>query len=102
MDDNAPDLGPCCCCERTDGVRNVITLHRRGVMLGRGWGCVVCGLACDGAIAVLCDDCLGKPLRFACRGYPGKDGRVPISELPAGDFDHDPRKHSPNEIGPWL
>jgi hypothetical protein len=31
-------------------------------------------------------------LRFACRGYPGKDGRVPIEEL-QGEIHHDESKH---------
>src|SRR6476659_4409564 len=93
MTDDLPDLGPCCGCERTDGVKNVVMLHQRGVMPGRGWGCFVCGLPADGAVAVLCDACLGRAPKFACRGYPAEDGRVPVSDLPPGDFDHDARFH---------
>ena len=51
-------LGPCCQCECTDGVRNIFLLNRRGAIPGRGWGCVVCGLPPDGAVAVLCDACV--------------------------------------------
>ena len=48
-----PNLGPCCHCGRTDDVRTIVMLSRRGPMPGCGWGCVVCGLPLDGAIAVL-------------------------------------------------
>jgi hypothetical protein len=69
---------------------------------GRGWGCVVCDLPADGALAVVCDACLEKraPLRFACQGYPGKDGRVPI-DLLFGDHNHDMSKH-PEESAPGV
>jgi hypothetical protein len=77
------DLGTCCACGGTQGVRNVIMLDKKAPIPGRGWGCVVCKLPLDGAIAVLCDDCLDSKaeIRFACRGYPATDGRVPIGEL---------------------
>jgi len=75
-------------------VRNVILLTKLAPISGRGWGCIVCGLPPNGAVAVVCDACLeaNAPLRFACRGRPGSDGRVPIEEL-AGDFDHYPIPH---------
>lgn len=84
MEDEEMDLGPCCACERRGkSVRNIILLEKRSPVPGRGWGCVVCGLPPDGAVYVLCDDCLEKKAepKFACRGYPAKDGRVPIGEL---------------------
>lgn len=92
------DLGPCCICEGTRGVRNVIMLRQKAPLAGRGWGCVVCGLASDGALAVLCDPCFEKfqakqaALRYACRGYPGKDGRVPYHRL-TGQHEHDHKIH---------
>jgi hypothetical protein len=98
-DDDIPKLGPCCICEATDGVRNVLMLPLRGTVKGHGWGCLVCDLPMDGAIAVLCDGCLAiyqsneSALRFACRGYPASDGRVPIAELPQEPFDHDESRH---------
>jgi hypothetical protein len=100
-DDNDDDtkLGPCCMCEATEGVRNILMLSRRGVVKGHGWGCVECDLPTDGAIVVLCDACLAiyqadeSALRFACRGYPASEGRVPIADLPPGVFDHDESKH---------
>lgn len=93
------DLGPCCICEGTRGVRNVIMLHQKAPLAGRGWGCVVCGLPAGGAVAVLCDECLEKfqakraALKFACRGYPGQDGRVPFASL-TGQHEHDHRIHN--------
>lgn len=87
-------LGPCCGCETTAGVNSIVTLHKRCQVPGHGWGCVVCGLHPDGASAVLCDDCIVRYLggddviRFACRGWPGTDGRAPIGEF-TEPFDHD-------------
>ena len=82
-----PDFGACCVCETTEGVRNMILLDKRAQVSGHGWGCFVCGLATDGANAVLCDPCLERfredqsVLTMACRGYPASDGRVAIAEL---------------------
>jgi hypothetical protein len=95
-----PDLGPCCICEiEGPQVRNIIMLNQLSPIPGKGWGCFACGLPRNGAVAVVCDDCLDgfgdlvvSELRFACRGYPGKDGRVPIEEL-TGEFDHNVLKH---------
>lgn len=95
-DDEPPedvDHGPCCVCEGLSGVRNVLMLHKKAPMAGRGWGCVVCGLTCDGAIAIVCDTCIDQPLKFACRGYPATDGRVAIDEL-TGTHVHDLTRHS--------
>jgi hypothetical protein len=95
--DDLPDLGPCCMCEGTEGVRNLIMLDLRGTVPGHGWGCLGCGLPSDGASAVLCDKCLTRYqadrslLTIACRGYPGTDGRIPIAELEP--FEHDDAAH---------
>ena len=91
-------LGPCCICETTRNVRNVIMLDKRCPTPGHGWGCVVCGLPSDGASAVLCDACFEAfadkkaALKFACRGYPATDGRIPLAEL-KGQHKHDMSKH---------
>ena len=91
-------LGPCCICESPKRVRNIIQLYKKSPKPGRGWGCLVCGLPSDGAVAVLCDPCfeqyrVGQAiLKYACRGYPAKDGRVPISFL-AGEHKHDLKLH---------
>ena len=90
------DLGPCCACGKSGpDVRNVVMLSRRGPTPGKGWGCVVCGLPLDGAIAVLCDGCLEAQaeIRFVCIGYPAEDGRLPIEELPFEFFDHQREFH---------
>ena len=93
---DVPRMGPCCACEcEGPQVRNVVMIDRRAIFAGHGWGCVVCGLSPDGASYVLCDDCFDakRPPIFACRGYPGIDGRVVIEILTA-PFDHDMSKHT--------
>lgn len=89
------DLGPCCCCgESGPTVRNIIMLDKKAQIPGRGWGCVQCDLPGDGACVVICDRCHEekRPYRFACRGYPAKDGRIPIEQL-QGQHEHDMSKH---------
>ncbi len=101
--DRAPsgDWGPCCSCGRENRtVRNVIMLRKRSPIEGRGWGCVVCKVKPNGAVAVVCDRCLREHylepvdswLKWACRGYPATDGRIPFAQL-EGEFDHDMRFH---------
>ena len=93
-DDDAPDLGTCCICGVSSDVLNVVMLNRRGAVRGHGWGCLECGLPCNGAIAVLCDKCLPdwladtSKLKFVGRGGPAAGERIAIDELPPGDFDH--------------
>jgi hypothetical protein len=95
-----PDLGPCCCCESVGPtVRNLITLHQRAPSPHTGWGCLVCGLPADGALAVVCDKCIHSDfkLRFAIRGYPRYGLRIPIEDLDPERFDHDASKHPERE-----
>lgn len=85
------NLGTCCACGKSgQDVHNVVMLNRKGPTPGKGWGCLVCGLPADGAVAVLCDDCLeaGEEIRFVCVGYAAEDGRMPIAELPFEPFEH--------------
>jgi len=95
LHDDPPTLGPCCICEAETGARTIVMLPVKGVIPGHGWGCVLCKLPMDGASAVVCDECAGdlesgtKQLRFACRGYPATDGRVPIETLTV-PHEHDP------------
>jgi hypothetical protein len=102
------DLGPCCMCETTEGAVNMVCLDRRCAVPGHGWGCVVCHLPFDGAVAVLCDECFRlyrqqpEYLIEACRGYPGTEGRIPIEELPPGEFAHDMAMHAAPEPGAML
>lgn len=91
-------LGTCCLCECTEGVRNILNVSKKSPTPGRGWGCMICDLPCDGAIAVLCDFCFekvrsGEAIKFACKGFPALDGRVPFSDL-AGVHRHDKLKHA--------
>lgn len=104
MSGDDQDLGPCCVCESTVDVHSLIMLNQKAPMPGRGWGCVVCDLPSDGALAVVCDACeaafasvMDPPLRFACRGYPGADGRVTIDTL-TGTHEHDRSKHRDNDL----
>lgn len=91
-----PNLGPCCVCQKTgDDVRNIIMLHKKAPIPGRGWGCLQCGLPQDGATVVLCDLCFESKAKpsYACTGYPASDGRVPIQALSDEAFNHDLTKH---------
>lgn len=81
--------GPCCACRRSDvDVRNLIMLPFRAPQPGTGWGCVVCGLPSDGAIALVCDACLeaDAPIRDCCEGYTTSGQRASVAG--AEPFDH--------------
>jgi hypothetical protein len=80
------DLGPCCACAGLDAsgsVRNIIMLNVKGTLPGYGWGCFVCGLSTDGAVAVICDECLESKveIRFAVDGKLEDKKRIPRGEL---------------------
>ena len=103
-DPDNPDFGACCACgEQGPSVRNLILLPLRALQpanrssgeggLG-GWGCAVCHLPCEGAVAALCDRCAeeDRPLAHACVGYPALGVRVPVGEL-TEPFEHDPLFH---------
>jgi hypothetical protein len=89
-------LGRCCVCEQTTEVTKVILLNKKAPLPGRGWGCSACLLSNDGAVAVVCSWCftgdVARRLRFACRGHPATDGRVPIGTL-NGAHHHDGAIH---------
>ena len=61
----------------------------RAPVPGTGWGCVVCRQPNDGAMAIVCDECLAgkRPYQFAIRGFAADRQRIPIGEL-AGSFGH--------------
>ena len=95
------NLGPCCGCETLFNVRNSIMLDTQCAVPGRGWGCLVCSLPANGAVVVLCDECLdlyrkGQPLNTVamskCRGNPAADGREAFDEY-YGEHKHDLAKH---------
>lgn len=93
---DVPDLGPCCSCGRAGpSVRNVVMLTRRAPVAGTGWGCLACGLANDGAVAVCCDACVasGNTPSFVVSGPLGKGGRAELADAPSEPFDHDMQFH---------
>lgn len=79
--------------------RNLWMLDFKGPVGFRGWGCVVCDLACDGAIALLCDRCAdptppGPQLKFLCAGtYVMQGVRVAYAGFPQVPHVHDRSKH---------
>ena len=95
--ESTPDLGACCACGGFDHVRNVFMLDQKAPVPGTGWGCLVCHLPNDGAIAVLCDACADVEypfmnIKFAVDGMPADKKRIPIIQL-SGEHKHDMRFH---------
>jgi len=97
-----PTLGRCCVCDKGGPtVKNILTLHRVAPVRGKGWGCFVCGLPQDGAVAVICDPCLAeirasggeKQPKFVCVGEPFRNERLALEDLKTPAFDHDMSKH---------
>lgn len=91
------DLGTCCACsEKRPDVRNLVCIPKQAPVPGTGWGCFVCHRPQNGAIAVLCDRCIEEAheVIFVCIGMPALGGgRMPISELADGAFEHDMAFH---------
>lgn len=101
-DDDEPELSiaKCCACgESNETVRNIVMLDNKTAEAGTGWGCVQCGLASDGAVAVLCDLCaqadpVGDSIREAVVGYMRDGRREPIAAVRARPrHEHDMTKH---------
>lgn len=89
------EMGACCACGKTDAtVRNLVMLPEKAPMPGTGWGCFVCGLEADGAMAVICDACLDSQaeVRFVISGYATDCLRIEREQL-HGLHEHDPEKH---------
>lgn len=91
-------LGTCCLCETDKEVRNILSLPKKSPTPGAGWGCMICELPPDGAMAVVCDACLeqiragvAQP-KLACRGEAATGGRIPIEEL-QGEHAHVMARH---------
>lgn len=103
-DQAAPrDLGPCCAClkGRDRGVyaNHVESLPQLAPIPGTGWGCHLCDLPNDGAIAVLCEACRRTrgAVREVCLGYPVDKRRCPVEQLPAGAQLHQAGRHRGDE-----
>lgn len=86
FDDEVRFVGSCCACRREDvRLRNVVCMTFRAPSgaLGKGWGCVVCAIPADGAIAVVCDECMAaeRPIVDVCAGYARDPERTPAEPL---------------------
>jgi hypothetical protein len=99
------DLGPCCNCgKRGHDVNSILMLDVKlpPDARGFGWGCLVCNLPPDGAIAVLCDACYRavesgqEQIRSVCLGYPREGGRISRASCTEPHL-HDASKH-PEEM----
>lgn len=97
------DLGRCCECGTPKHVRNLIALDRLAPVPGTGWGCAGCGLAANGAIAALCDECIKKAIdptwhpKMVCHGYPLAKTRCRWEDT-SGSWKHDPEQHPGEEF----
>lgn len=90
-----PDFGACCACRQEgETVRNFVALDKRASVPGTGWGCVVCNLPSDGAIAVVCDQCLAEnaAIQDVIHGSADQKQRSPLMAL-TENFDHDHSLH---------
>ena len=86
----------CCICMQTKPyVRTGVECLFAGPVPGLGWGCDICRLPNNGAIALLCDHCLesGKAPLAVCGSYPWAADRVLMQEMKLVPFRHDPAIH---------
>lgn len=86
-------VGTCCACRRADvGLRNVVCMTFRAPesAFGKGWGCVVCAIPGNGALAVICDNCMGReaPIVDVCAGYLAEPARAEAEPLRAIPWSH--------------
>jgi len=102
MHDDAHTLGTCCLCGGPDATV-ILFLTARSPIPDHGWACATCGLSPNGTIAVLCAPCtrpyeqpdapnIELHLKWACRGYPGTEGRIPFEDL-RGEHQHVRHRH---------
>ncbi|BAY77933.1 hypothetical protein NIES25_44030 [Nostoc linckia NIES-25] len=77
------DFGVCCACGNTDIAQNLIMLEYKTPISGTGWCCFTCGLPMDGAVTVVCDDCLRNKVepKYAIFGFPTDKRRIEIEKL---------------------
>lgn len=96
----AVDAGPCCACNATGAtVRNFLMLEVKAPVPGTGWGCLICSLPADGAIAVVCDSCLEaerEPVSIVY-GYVKQKKRCFLNPSAAEDFKHKDIPHGDEE-----
>ena len=92
----APPMGTCCACGKSDHtVVNLATIDRVAPLPGTGWSCLACGLPPNGAMAVVCNGCIvmGRDVTHAIVGQPGSFERIALTDYPYEPFDHDLDKH---------
>ena len=79
--DTFEDYGTCCVCESEMEICFIIQLDYK-VESESGWGCVKCGLSPQGAIALVCSDCVdkfGEGIEDQIKHLmDGKKGRLPV------------------------
>ena len=103
-DESVLDIGRCCACQmRGASVRNVLFLDVFAPVSGTGWGCSVCALPRDGAVAALCDACMaaGADVTEVVNGSLTGGERMPYREC-RGHFAHvmqcHLRRHQQKEV----
>ena len=103
LDDN---YGNCCVCEEkiTDALANIFQMDYKvpvpsGTNPETGWGCFVCNLPMEGAVAVVCETCIRvygevsvwDQIKFL---MDGRDRRIPVPPVEERiHHDHDYSKH---------
>ena len=86
------DYGACCICESEGAdVRNLIQLDYK-VKSESGCGCRRCGLAAEGAVAVVCDGCMEPELDTHAIRFlmDGRQNRMPVQPV----YDRIPHEHN--------
>jgi hypothetical protein len=87
------------CGQENDSVRTMIYLPFRAPLAGTGWCCGMCRTDYDGAIAVLCDECLERKdpiaqLRWVVCGPIHSLERIAIEDAPRERIEHDVEQHA--------
>lgn len=98
------NFGTCCVCEvESKDVNNFVMLPYKAPIPGTGWGCFVCDMDSDGAISVMCNECLIKlnyfevEIKFVIEGFPRDKKRKPLENYLKIPFMHNPKLHDQYE-----
>jgi len=98
------DFGTCCVCEvESTDVNNFVMLPYKAPVPGTGWGCFVCDMDSDGAMSVMCTECLMKlnhfevEIKFVIDGFPKNKKRKPLENYLKIPFMHNPELHDQYE-----
>ena len=74
------ELGTCCVCEGEMEICNILQLGYK-VESETGWGCLQCGLAMEGAVALVCDTCFiayGNEIEDQIKYLVSDKERIPV------------------------